>query len=132
MKRLLIRVVAAFVSMIVFGQNKEVIDNSSHTIIYEYKINTVDVEDNPVTDVCELAVQVGKNTTKCSPIIFYLGQKGEIKDFFNKEKGLPFLKAYADITRMHLPIVFTGYPEENPLLQELITNNAKSITKNRC
>lgn len=123
MKRLIISIVALFVCMVTFGQNKEVIDNSSHTVIYDYKINTVDVEDTPVTDVCELAVQVGKNVTKCSPIIFYLGQKGEIKDFFNKEKGLPFVKAYADITRMHLPIVFTDYPKGKITTQEMIIPN---------
>ena len=123
MKRLIISVVAAFVCMITFGQNKEVIDNSSHSVIYEYKINTLDEEGKPVTDVCELVVQASKKVTKCTPMINYLRQKGLVTDgdiWGDKVKGTPFLRAHADITRMHLPIVFTGYPKGMVTTQEMI------------
>ena len=123
MKKTVISLLAMLVSVAAFGQRVDSVGCSSHTVIYEYKINTQDEEGKPVTDVCELVVQASKKVTKCTPMINYLRQKGLVSDgdiWGDKVKGTPFLRAHADITRMHLPIVFTGYPKGKVTTQEMI------------
>ena len=123
MKKTVISLLAMLVSVVAFGEKKDSVDCSSHTEIYEYKINTLDKDDKPVTDVCELVVQVGRKVTKCAPMIAYDTQTGveQVRfDSHDKEQRLQSLREYGAITMMHLPIVFTGYPKGKVTTQEMI------------
>ena len=126
MKKTVISLLAMLVSVVAFGEKKDSVDCSSHTVIYEYKINTLDKDDKPVTDVCELVVQVGRKVTKCAPMIAYNTQTGveQVRfDSHDKEQRLQSLREYGAITMMHLPIVFTGYPKGKVTTQEMILPN---------
>lgn len=88
----------------------ETIDTTMLVATYDYQVSTQDETGNAVTDLMQVAVQVGRQITKSMPMSEYIAEGDERA---NVER------AWAE-AGMHIPTVWTNYPEGKTTSRELI------------
>ena len=79
--------------------------------VYDYECRTQDAEGTPVTDRMQLAVQVGRTVTKSMPLSAY--QRTD--EITSADAAMEFQEAM-----LHMPTVWTGYPEGQTTVREFI------------
>ena len=89
----------------------ETLDTTHFVAIYDYECCTTDADGTPVTDYMQLAVQVGRQLTKSMPFSQYRHQVSPDKH----DVAADFQEAY-----LHLPTIWTGYPEGQTTAREFI------------
>ena len=108
MKKIMITTMALAVTIAAQGQ-AEVIDTAQFVAVYDYECRTQDDEGQDVTDRMQVVVQVGRTVTKSMPRSTYR-QSDESADI-----AADYQEAY-----MHMPTVWTGYPEGQTTVREFI------------
>ena len=78
--------------------------------VYDYECRTLDAEGDSVVDRMQMVVQVGRRVTKSMPLSCY--KQGE----WNRDR---LATAYQE-AMMHLPTVWTGWPEGQTTVREFI------------
>ena len=101
----------AFVLTIAAQAQTEAIDTAQFVAVYDYECRTLDDEGQPVTDRMQVVVQVGRMVTKSMPFSAY-PQTGEVS---KADVAVGFQEAL-----MHMPTVWTGYPEGQTTVREFI------------
>ena len=109
MKRQIITIIIALVA--VCGGAQEAIDTAQFVAVYDYECRTQDAEGTPVTDRMQLAVQVGRTVVKSMPRSAYPVYDGDAK---------PDVAAGFQEALMHMPTVWTGYPDGQTTVREFI------------
>ena len=109
MKRQIITIIIALVA--VCGGAQEAIDTAQFVAVYDYECRTQDAEGTPVTDRMQLAVQVGRTVTKSMPLSAY--QRTD--EITSADAAMEFQEAM-----LHMPTVWTGYPEGQTTVREFI------------
>ena len=89
----------------------ETADTAQFVAVYDYECRTQDAEGTPVTDRMQLAVQVGRTVTKSMPLSAY--QRTD--EITSAEAAIEFQEAM-----LHMPTVWTGYPEGQTTVREFI------------
>lgn len=89
----------------------ETIDTAQFVAVYDYECRTQDAEGTPVTDRMQLAVQVGRTVTKSMPLSAY--QRTD--EITSADAAMEFQEAM-----LHMPTVWTGYPEGQTTVREFI------------
>ena len=108
MKKIMITTMALAVTIAAQGQ-AEVIDTAQFVAVYDYECRTQDDEGQDVTDRMQVVVQVGQTVVKSMPRSAYR-QSDESADI-----AADYQEAY-----MHMPTVWTGYPEGQTTVREFI------------
>ena len=109
MKRQIITIIIALVA--VCGGAQEAIDTAQFVAVYDYECRTQNDEGTPVTDRMQLVVQVGRTVTKSMPLSAY--QRTD--EITSAEAAIEFQEAM-----LHMPTVWTGYPEGQTTVREFI------------
>ena len=109
MQRLLYIILYVVLAASVSAQ--EAIDTAQFVAVYNYECRTQDDEGTPVTDRMQLAVQVGRTVTKSMPLSAY--QRTD--EITSADAAMEFQEAM-----LHLPTVWTGYPEGQTTVREFI------------
>lgn len=109
MKRLLY--IILYVVLAASASAQEVIDTTQFVAVYDYECRTLNDEDTPVTDRMQVVVQVGRTVTKSMPFSAYPFTDGVSK---------PDVAAGFQEALMHMPTVWTGYPEGQTTVREFI------------
>ncbi len=109
MKRLLY--IILYVVLAASASAQEVIDTTQFVAVYDYECRTLNDEDTPVTDRMKVVVQVGRTVTKSMPFSAYPFTDGVSK---------PDVAAGFQEALMHMPTVWTGYPEGQITVREFI------------
>ncbi len=99
----------AFVLAIAAQGQVETIDTAQFVAVYDYECRTQDDEGQDVTDRMQVVVQVGRTVVKSMPRSAYR-QRDESADI-----AVDYQEAY-----MHMPTVWTGYPEGQTTVREFI------------
>ena len=89
----------------------ETVDTAQFVAVYDYECRTQNDEGTPVTDRMQLAVQVGRTVTKSMPLSAY--QRTD--EITSAEAAIEFQEAM-----LHMPTVWTGYPEGQTTVREFI------------
>ena len=90
---------------------KETIDTAQFVAVYDYECRTLDAEGQGVTDRMQVVVQVGRTVTKSMPrSVYRLRDESEEADVL-----ADYQEAY-----LHMPTVWTGYPEGQTTVREFI------------
>lgn len=89
----------------------EAIDTARFVAIYDYECRTQDETGTPVTGKMQLAVQVGRHTTKSMPATNYQPKENKSKED---------IIAGFDEAMLHMPTVWTGWPEGQTTVREFI------------
>ena len=110
MKKIMITTMALAVTIAAQGQ-AEVIDTAQFVAVYDYECRTQDDEGQDVTDRMQVVVQVGRTVVKSMPRSAYLVYDGDAK---------PDVAAGFQEALMHMPTVWTGYPEGQTTVREFI------------
>ena len=108
MKKMMLTMMAFVLAIAVQGQ-VETIDTAQFVAVYDYECRTQDDEGQDVTDRMQVVVQVGRTVVKSMPRSAYR-QSDESADI-----AADFQEAY-----MHMPTVWTGYPEGQTTVREFI------------
>lgn len=108
MKKIMITTMALAVTIAVQGQ-VETIDTAQFVAVYDYECRTQDDEGQDVTDRMQVIVQVGRTVVKSMPRSAYR-QSDESADI-----AADYQEAY-----LHMPTVWTGYPEGQTTVREFI------------
>ena len=108
MKKISVTMMAFVLAIAVQGQ-VETIDTAQFVAVYDYECRTQDDEGQDVTDRMQVVVQVGRTVVKSMPRSAYR-QRDESADI-----AADFQEAY-----MHMPTVWTGYPEGQTTVREFI------------
>ena len=108
MKKIMLTMMAFALTIAAQGQ-LEVIDTTQFVAVYDYECRTQDDEGQNVTDKMQVVVQVGRTVVKSMPRSAYR-QRDESADI-----AADFQEAY-----MHMPTVWTGYPEGQTTVREFI------------
>ena len=108
MKKIMLTMMAFVLAIAVQGQ-VETIDTAQFVAVYDYECRTQDDEGQDVTDRMQVVVQVGRTVVKSMPRSAYR-QRDESADI-----AADFQEAY-----MHMPTVWTGYPEGQTTVREFI------------
>ena len=90
---------------------KETIDSTQFVAVYDYECMTQNDEGQDITDRMQLAVQVGRTVVKSMPRSAYPVYDGDAK---------PDVAAGFQEALMHMPTVWTGYPEGQTTVREFI------------
>ena len=90
---------------------QEAIDTAQFVAVYDYECRTQNDEGTPVTDRMQLAVQVGRTVTKSMPLSAY--QRTD--EITSADAAMEFQEAM-----LHMPTVWTGYPEGQTTVREFI------------
>ena len=98
-------------ALTIAAQAQEAIDTAQFVAVYDYECRTQDAEGTPVTDRMQLAVQVGRTVTKSMPLSAY--QRTD--EITSADAAMEFQEAM-----LHMPTVWTGYPEGQTTVREFI------------
>ena len=109
MKRLLY--IILYIALAATASAQEAIDTAQFVAVYDYECRTQNDEGTPVTDRMQLAVQVGRTVTKSMPLSAY--QRTD--EITSAEAAIEFQEAM-----LHMPTVWTGYPEGQTTVREFI------------
>ena len=109
MKRLLY--IILYIALAATASAQEAIDTAQFVAVYDYECRTQDAEGTPITDRMQLAVQVGRTVTKSMPLSAY--QRTD--EITSAEAAIEFQEAM-----LHMPTVWTGYPEGQTTVREFI------------
>ena len=109
MKRLLY--IILYIALAATASAQEAIDTAQFVAVYDYECRTQNDEGTPVTDRMQLAVQVGRTVTKSMPLSAY--QRTD--EITSAEAAIEFQEAM-----LHMPTVWTGYPEGQTTIREFI------------
>ena len=109
MKRLLYNIV--YIALAATASAQEAIDTAQFVAVYDYECRTQDAEGTPVTDRMQVVVQVGRTVTKSMPLSAY--QRTD--EITSAEAAIEFQEAM-----LHMPTVWTGYPEGQTTVREFI------------
>lgn len=88
----------------------ETIDTTMLVATYGYQVSTQDETGNAVTDLMQVAVQVGRQITKSMPMSEYLAAGGE---------PASVERAWTEAS-MHMPTIWINYPDGQTTSRELI------------
>ena len=89
----------------------ETVDTVLFVAVYDYECRTQDAEGQGVTDRMQVVVQVGRTVTKSMPRSVY-----RLRDESEEDDVLAdYQEAY-----LHMPTVWTGYPEGQATVREFI------------
>ena len=89
----------------------ETIDTAQFVAVYDYECRTQDADGQGVTDRMQVVVQVGRTVTKSMPrSVYRLRDESEEADVL-----ADYQEAY-----LHMPTVWTGYPEGQATVREFI------------
>lgn len=109
MKRLLY--IILYTVLAVHASAQEAIDTAQFVAVYDYECRTQDAEGTPVTDRMQVVVQVGRTVTKSMPLSAY--QRTD--EITSADAAIEFQEAM-----LHMPTVWTGYPEGQTTVREFI------------
>ena len=109
MKRLLYNIL--YIALAATASAQEAIDTAQFVAVYDYECRTQDAEGTPVTDRMQVVVQVGRTVTKSMPLSAY--QRTD--EITSAEAAIEFQEAM-----LHMPTVWTGYPEGQTTVREFI------------
>ena len=109
MKRLLY--IILYIALAATASAQEAIDTAQFVAVYDYECRTQDAEGTPVTDRMQLAVQVGRTVTKSMPLSAYQWTD----EITSADAAMEFQEAM-----LHMPTVWTGYPEGQTTVREFI------------
>ena len=109
MKRLLY--IILYIALAATASAQEAIDTAQFVAVYDYECRTQDAEGTPITDRMQLAVQVGRTVTKSMPLSAY--QRTD--EITSADAAMEFQEAM-----LHMPTVWTGYPEGQTTVREFI------------
>ena len=109
MKRLLY--IILFIALAATASAQEAIDTAQFVAVYDYECRTQDAEGTPVTDRMQVVVQVGRTVTKSMPLSAY--QRTD--EITSADAAMEFQEAM-----LHMPTVWTGYPEGQTTVREFI------------
>ena len=93
------------------AQAQEAIDTAQFVAVYDYECRTQDAEGTPVTDRMQVVVQVERTVTKSMPLSAY--QRTD--EITSADAAIEFQEAM-----LHMPTVWTGYPEGQTTVREFI------------
>lgn len=110
MKKIMITTMALAVTIAAQGQ-LDVIDTTQFVAVYDYECRTQDDEGQNVTDKMQVVVQVGRTVTKSMPRSTYR-QSDESEE---ADVMADYQEAF-----MHMPTVWTGYPDGHTTVREFI------------
>ncbi len=110
MKKILVTMMAFALTIAAQGQ-AENIDTAQFVAVYDYECRTQNDEGQDITDRMQLAVQVGRTVVKSMPRSAYPVYDGDSK---------PDVAAGFQEALMHMPTVWTGYPEGQTTVREFI------------
>ena len=110
MKKILVTMMALVLTVAAQGQT-ETIDSTQFVAVYDYECMTQNDEGQDITDRMQLAVQVGRTVVKSVPRSAYPVYDGDAK---------PDVAAGFQEALMHMPTVWTGYPEGQTTVREFI------------
>lgn len=110
MKKIIMTMMAFVLTIAAQGQ-VETVDTAQFVAVYDYECRTLDDEDTPVTDRMQVVVQVGRTVTKSMPASCYR---------LTDEKSIADLKAEHQEAILHMPTVWTGWPEGQTSVREFI------------
>ena len=109
MKRLLY--IILYIALVATTSAQEAIDTAQFVAVYDYECRTQDAEGTPVTDRMQVVVQVGRTVTKSMPLSAY--QRTD--EITSADAAIEFQEAM-----LHMPTVWTGYPEGQTTVREFI------------
>jgi GLPGLI family protein len=109
MKRLLY--IILYIALAATASAQEAIDTAQFVAVYDYECRTQDAEGTPVTDRMQVVVQVGRTVTKSMPLSAY--QRTD--EITSADAAMEFQEAM-----LHMPTVWTGYPEGQTTIREFI------------
>ena len=109
MKRLLY--IILYIALAATASAQEAIDTAQFVAVYDYECRTQDAEGTPVTDRMQVVVQVGRTVTKSMPLSAY--QRTD--EITSADAAMEFQE-----TMLHMPTVWTGYPEGQTTVREFI------------
>ena len=109
MKRLLY--IILYIALAATASAQEAIDTAQFVAVYDYECRTQDAEGTPVTDRMQIVVQVGRTVVKSMPLSAY--QRTD--EITSAEAAIEFQEAM-----LHMPTVWTGYPEGQTTVREFI------------
>ena len=109
MKRLLYNIL--YIALAATASAQEAIDTAQFVAVYDYECRTQDAEGTPVTDRMQVVVQVGRTVTKSMPLSAY--QRTD--EITSADAAMEFQEAM-----LHMPTVWTGYPEGQTTVREFI------------
>ena len=109
MKRLLY--IILYIALAATASAQEAIDTAQFVAVYDYECRTQDAEGTPVTDRMQVVVQVGRTVTKSMPLSAY--QRTD--EITSADAAMEFQEAM-----LHMPTVWTGYPEGQTTVREFI------------
>ncbi len=110
MKKILATMMVLALTIAAQGQT-EAIDSTQFVAVYDYECMTQNDEGQDITDRMQLAVQVGRTVVKSMPRSAYPVYDGDAK---------PDVAAGFQEALMHMPTVWTGYPEGQTTVREFI------------
>lgn len=108
MRKISVTMMAFVLAIAVQGQ-VETVDTAQFVAVYDYECRTQDDEGQDVTDRMQVVVQVGRTVVKSMPRSAYR-QSDESADI-----AADYQEAY-----VHMPTVWTGYPEGQTTVREFI------------
>ena len=109
MKRLLY--IILYIALAATASAQEAIDTAQFVAVYDYECRTQDAEGTHVTDRMQVVVQVGRTLTKSMPLSAY--QRTD--EITSADAAMEFQEAM-----LHMPTVWTGYPEGQTTVREFI------------
>ena len=110
MRKILVTMMTLVFAIAAQGQT-ETIDSTQFVAVYDYECMTQNNEGQDITDRMKLAVQVGRTVVKSMPRSAYPVYDGDAK---------PDVAAGFQEALMHMPTVWTGYPEGQTTVREFI------------
>ena len=111
MKRHFITIIIALALTITAQGQKETIDSTQFVAVYDYECRTQNDEGQDITDRMQLAVQVGRTVVKSMPRSAYKEMD------MDEEKDIMAVHQEA---YMHMPTVWTDYPEGQTTVRDWI------------
>ena len=110
-KQKILATMMALVLTIAAQAQTETIDTAQFVAVYDYECRTQDAEGQSVTDKMQVVVQVGRTVVKSMPRSVYR-LRGELE---KADVMADYQEAY-----LHMPTVWTGYPEGQATVREFI------------
>ncbi|MBP5772020.1 MAG: GLPGLI family protein [Bacteroidaceae bacterium] len=110
MKKILVTMMALTLTIAVQAQT-ETVDTAQFVAVYDYECRTQNDEAASITDRMQLVVQVGRTVTKSMPYSAY-----PVYD----DNSKPDVAAGFQEALMHMPTVWTGYPNGQTTVREFI------------
>lgn len=110
MKKILATMMVLALTIAAQGQT-ETIDSAQFVAVYDYECRTQNDEAASITDRMQLVVQVGRTVTKSMPFSAYKKMDMEEED--------DIMATYQEAF-MHMPTVWTGYPNGQTTVREFI------------